>query len=174
MWRFVRRFIANTCSPLTCKPTEPHVAPVRDRVPVGCPSLSNSVWSSDPGTDATDGDHAYVVKHSWCEDERQAVEAELLAGCKDDFGTPNHRYSFCPTNTHGEPTSTARFLPTDEEQLEGFHWAITPDSKVPPHPQRRQLWIHVSKLVGQSLVHAKTPWELYIAIGHAMLGACRL
>ena len=70
--------------------------------------------------------------------------------------------------------STARFLPAGEEHLEDFHWAVNLTSKVPSHPQRRYLWIHVSKLVGQSLVHAKTPWELYVAIGHAMLGACRL
>jgi len=142
---------------------------------VSCPSTSTSFWSSDLGTDATNDDHAHVVvKHSWCEDERQTVEADLLTKCKDTFGTPNHHYSFCPTDTRGAPTSTARFLPTDEEQLEGFHWAITPGSKPPSHPQRRQLWIHVSKLVGRSLVHAKTPSELYTAIGHAMLGACRL
>ena len=24
--------------------------------------------------------------------------------------------------------------------------------------------------VGRSLVHAKTPWELYVAVGHGMLG----
>jgi len=68
--------------------------------------------------------------------------------------------------------STARFLPTDDERLEDSHWAITPGSQVPSRPQRRYLWIHVSKLVGRSLIHAKTPWELYIATGHAMLGAC--
>ena len=115
-----------------------------------------------------------VVKHSWCEDRRRKVEAELLAMCKDDFGTPDHYYSFCPTDTRGAPMSTARFLPANEERPEDFHWAITSSSKVPSHPQHRDLWIHVSKLVGRSLVHAKTPWELHVAIGHAMLGACQL
>ena len=139
------------------------------------PSPSILVWSSDLETDATNGDQAYVVvKHTWCEDKRQKVEADLLASCKDDFGTPDHHYSFCPTDARETPTSTARFLPTEEEQLEDFHWAITSSSKVPSHPLRRYLWIHVSKLVGRSLVHAKTPWELYIAIGCAMLGACQL
>ena len=140
-----------------------------------CPSPWRLVWSSPLETDTTNRDNAHVVvKYSWCEDKRQKVEADLLAKCKDDFGTPDHHYSFCPTDTRGAPTSTARFLPTEEEGLKDFHWAITPTSKVPSHPQRRYLWIHVSKLVGRSLVRAKTPWELYIAIGHAMLGAYQL
>ena len=65
--------------------------------------------------------------------------------------------------------STARSSPTDEEQLGGFNQAITPDSE-PSLPSSAPT--HVSKLVGRSLVHAKTPLELYLAIGHAMLGAC--
>ena len=157
---------------------EPPTTPARHRphhIPMNGPSPSMLVWSSAPDTDSVNGDHAHVVvKHSWCEDRRQPVEADLLARCKDDFGTPDHHYSFCPTDAHGKPMSTARFLPTDDEQLRDFHWKITTASKVPSHPQRRRLWIHVSKLVGRSLVHAKTPWELCIAIGHGMLGACRL
>jgi hypothetical protein len=115
-----------------------------------------------------------VVKHSWCEDERHNVEADLLVQCKSEFGTPNHHYSFCPTDAQGNPMSTSRFLPTINEVLKDFHWAITPTSELPSHPQRRHLWIHVSKLVGRSLVHAKTPWELYVAIGDAMLGVYQL
>ena len=114
-----------------------------------------------------------AVKHPWCEDKRQ-VEADLRASCNDDLGTPNHHYSFCPTDAQGKPIFTARFLPANHERLEGFHWAITAASKVPSHPQRRHLWIHVSKLVGRSQVHAETPWALCVAIGHGMLGACRL
>ena len=155
---------------------EPHVTPARDSppIPVTRPSPSELFWSSNLETDATNGDRAHVVvKHSWSEDGRQEVEAKLLTKCKEDFGTPDHHYSFCPTDTRGAPMSTARFLPTKEEHLEEFHWKLTSTSKVPSRPQRRYLWVHVSKLVGHSLVHAKTPWELYIAIGHAMLGACQ-
>jgi len=68
--------------------------------------------------------------------------------------------------------STARFLPTVEEELADFHWAISAGSRDPPGAQRRSLWIHVSELVGRSLVHAKTPWDLFVALGHAMLGVC--
>ena len=140
-----------------------------------CPSSSTLVWSSALETDAANGGHSHVVvKHSWCEGGLQEAEADLLAKCKDDFDTPNHHYSFCPTDTRGASMSTARFLPTDEERLEDFHWAITSVFEVPSHPQCRYLRVHVSKLVGQSLVHAKTPWELCLAIGHAMLGACQL
>ena len=141
----------------------PPPPPVREspRVPVRCPSSSRLVWSSALETDASNGDHAHVVvKHSWCEGRRQEVETDLLTKCKDDFGTPKHHYSFCPADIRGAPMSTARFLPTEGERLEVFHWAITPISKVPSLPQYRYLWIHVSKLVGRSLVHAKTPWEL--------------
>ena len=116
-----------------------------------------------------------VVKHSWCEDERQEVEAKLLNRCRGDFGTPNHHYSFCPTDTQGNPMSTARFLPAKDEdkELETFHWAITPSSQVPSLPLHRYLWFHVGKSIGQSLVHAKTPWELCLAIGHGMIGMCQ-
>ena len=113
-----------------------------------------------------------MVKHSWCEDERRNVEADLLSKCKKCFGTPRHYYSFCPTDSRGNPMSTARFLPTVEEKLADFHWAIPANPHVPLDPQRRSLWIHVSELVGKSLVHAKTPWELFVALGHVMLGAC--
>jgi hypothetical protein len=101
------------------------------------------------------------------------VEADLLAKCEDGFGTPHHHYSLCPTDSRGEPMSTARFLPTKNEKPENFHWAITSDSEVPSHPEYRSLWIHVSKLVGRSLVHAKTPLDLFVAVGHGMLGVCR-
>jgi hypothetical protein len=137
------------------------------------PSPSKLVWSSPLKTKIANGDYSsVVVKHSWCEDKHWDVEADLLTKCKDHFGTPHHHYSFCPTNSQGKPISTARFLPTDEEKLEDFHWAITSNSNIPSYPQNRNLWIHVSKLVGQSLVHAKTPWDLFIALGHGMLGEC--
>jgi len=64
--------------------------------------------------------------------------------------------------------STARFLPTDWEKPEDSHWAIASDSKAPSH----SLCIHANKLAGRSLVHAKTPWDLFIAVGYGMLGAC--
>lgn len=136
------------------------------------PSSWDEVWSSPLDTNS---DHArVVVKHSWCEHKHHEVEAELLVKCRNDFSTPNHCYSFCPKDTRGERTSTARFLPTDDERLKDFHWAITQSSQVPSRPQRRLLWIHVSKLAGQSLVHAKTPWGLCLALGHGMLGAYQL
>ena len=154
---------------------EPHVTFTVSKYSVKCPSPSKSVWTSPLKTDTADGDRAsVVVKLSWCEDGRHDVEADLLAKCKDRFGTPRHHYSFCPTDSHGKPISTGRFLPTDKEKPEDFHWAIASDYQVPSHPQRRSLWIHVSKLVGQLLVHAKTPWDLFIALGHGMLGACWL
>ncbi|KAF9649200.1 hypothetical protein BDM02DRAFT_3142988 [Thelephora ganbajun] len=138
---------------------------------VECPSPSTLVWSSNLESNAAKSDRASaVVKHSWCEEEHQRVEADLLARCKDDFGTPDHHYSFCPDDARGEPVSTARFLPAEGEPLEEFHWKIRNDSRVPSHPQSRTLWIHVTKLVGRSLVHSKTPWDSHLAIGHGMLG----
>jgi hypothetical protein len=137
--------------------------------------VSTLVWSSALDVDLVNGDPAYVVvKHLWYEEGRWGKEADLLTECKDDFGTPNHRYSFCPTDPYGKPVSTARFLPTNDEQLKDFHWKITAASQVPSEPQRRRLWVHVSELAGRSLIHAKTPWELHVSIGHGMLGACWL
>ncbi|KAF9644695.1 hypothetical protein BDM02DRAFT_3190360 [Thelephora ganbajun] len=135
------------------------------------PSTSTLHWSSDLESDTGKSDRAYaVVKHSWCEEKRREVEADLLTKCKDDFGTPNHHYSFCPTDAKRGPVSTARSLPVEGELLEEFHWKIRNDSQVPSHPQSRTLWIHVSKLVGRSLVQSRTPWDLHVAIGHGMLG----
>ena len=140
-----------------------------------CPSQSTVIWSLPLDIGTANGGHAHVVvKHSWCEDRRQQVEADLLAKCKDDFSTPGHHYSLCPTDARGGPMSTARFLPADNGQPRDFHWAIATSSQVPSCPLYRRLWIHVSKLVGRSLVHAKTPWELYVAVGHGMLGVCQL
>jgi len=143
------------------------------RFRVKCPSPSKLVWSLPLNTNAADGDRSsVVVKHSWCEDRCQEVEADFLAKSKDGFDSPRHHYSFCPTDSRGKPMSTARFLPA-EEKPEDFHWAINFDSKPPSLPQCRSLWIHASKPVSQSLVHAKTPWDLFMAIGHVMLGGCR-
>ncbi|KAF9645822.1 hypothetical protein BDM02DRAFT_399433 [Thelephora ganbajun] len=136
------------------------------------PSISTLLWSSDLEPDTGKNDRAYAaVKHSWCEEKRQKVEADLLTKCKDDFGTPNHHRSFCPTDAKRGPISTARFLPVEGEPLEEFHWKTRNDSQAPSHPQSRTLWIHVSNLVGRSLVHSRTPWDLHIAIGHGMLGS---
>ncbi|KAF9643513.1 hypothetical protein BDM02DRAFT_3104306, partial [Thelephora ganbajun] len=111
-----------------------------------------------------------VVKHSWYEEKRHKVEAELLTKCKGDFRTPNHYYSFCPIDPRGGPVSTARFLSVEGELLEEFQWKIRNDSQVPSHPQSRTLWIRVTKLVGRSLVHPKTPWDLHIVVRHGMPG----
>lgn len=40
----------------------------------------------------------------------------------------------------------------------------------PPAPEYRSLMMHVTSDVGDSLVTAKTPWDLFEALGHAMLG----
>jgi len=100
------------------------------------------------------------------------MEADFLAKSEDGFGSPRHHYSFCPTDSRGKPMSTARFLPTEVEKLEDFRWEITSDSRAPSVPRFRSLWIHVNKPTGRPLVHTKTPWDLFMAIGHGMLGAC--
>ena len=132
-------------------------------------------WSSDPDPPPENGrpTRVVVVKHSWCEEDRAGVEANLLTASANGFGTPDHCYSFCPKDSRGQPMSTARFLPgkDEEEKLGGFHWGI--GGSTPRVPQRRYLWIHMSRRVGRSLVHAKTPWDLCLAVGCGMLGACQ-
>ena len=72
------------------------------------PSQSTVTWPLPLGTGTANGDRAYVVvKHSWCEDKCQQVEVDLLAKCKDDFSTPGHHYSLCPTNAQEEPVERA-------------------------------------------------------------------
>ena len=139
------------------------------------PSLSTLVWSSNLDPDSSNGDHVYVaVKESWCKEGYGELEADLLSRCKDNFGTPGNHYSFRPTDSCGKPVSTARFLPTAKEQLKDCHWQITSIPRVPSNPPCRDLWVHVNKRIGRSLVHAKTPWQLCVAIGHGMLGTCLL
>jgi len=70
--------------------------------------------------------------------------------------------------------STMGSLLTGSEQLRDFHRAITPAPQIPSRPPNRRMRIHGNNLVGQSLIYAKTPWELCIAIGHGMLGAYQL
>ena len=135
-----------------------------------CPSSSKLVWSSPLDTNTANGDRAsVVVKHFWYEDGRQEAEGDFLAKPKDSFGGPRHHYPFCPADSCERPVSNARFLPIDGEKPENFHWAIASDSKAPSHSP----WIHASRLAGRSLAHARTPWDLLMAIGHGMLGACR-
>jgi len=63
---------------------------------------------------------------------------------------------------------TARSSPADGEKPEDFCWATASGSKIPSHGSP---WTHTSRLAGRSLVHAKTPWDLFVAIGDGMLGA---
>ena len=144
------------------------------RTSVTRPKFSTCVWSSNLDSSSENGLPAHVVvKHSWCEVSRRGVEAELLNKCKSGFGTPDHCYSFCPKDSRGQPMSTARFLPDDDEEPENFHWGIGDSTpRDPHHSQHRRLWVHVSRRIGRSLVHAKTPWDLCLAVGSGMLGAC--
>lgn len=143
--------------------------------PVKCPSVSESIWSSSLNTNTADGDCTSVlVKYAWHEAERQKIRNELLVKCASSFGTTHHHYSFCPADSRGKPMSTARFLPTDGENLRDFHWSVIDRSKVPSDSRCRFMWFHVNQAAGRSLVHAKTPWELHLAVGHAMLGGYRL
>ena len=136
------------------------------------PSPSKLVWSSPPDTNTVNSDCAsVVVKHSWCEDGRQEVEGDFLVKSKDGFGGPRHHYSFYPADSCGRLVSAARFLPIYGEKLEDFHWAIAYNSEVSSHLHCRDLWMHVNKSAGWSLVHVKTPWDLFVAIGHGVLGA---
>jgi hypothetical protein len=141
---------------------------------VKCPSVSESIWSSSLNTDIADGNCASVlVNYGWYEEERQKIRSDLLVKCANKFGTPRHHYSFCPADSRGNPMSTARFLPADGENLSDYYWAVLPYSKVPPNPQCRTMWFHVSQAADQ-LVYAKTPWELHLGLGHAILGGYRL
>lgn len=146
-----------------------HATPPRC-ISLKCPSVSAFVWFSAPDTGHTADDHAHtVVKYLWCGERLQGVGVDILT--ENNFGMPEHHYSLCPSDPRGNPVSTARFLPTNDELPTNFHWKITATSQVPSNLQRRQLWIHVSKPAGRPLIHAKTPWDLYVAVGHGMLGA---
>ena len=116
-----------------------------------------------------------VIKCSWPTDNGNGVEAKLLERCSGQFGTPMHLYSFQACHRSGRPLSNRLFLPSKDENFEDVHWKLfVHGNTLAPSPEYRSLWVHVSALIGKSLVSAKTPWALFLSLAHAMLGTTGL
>ena len=100
------------------------------------------------------------------------VESKIFELCKGDFGIPHHCKSAPVKDQHGVPISNSLFLPPLGARLEDYYWDITGESNPPSAPEHRELWSHLIGPGVSGLTTARTPLELSITIGHAMLGAC--
>ncbi|KAF7316189.1 hypothetical protein MIND_00137100 [Mycena indigotica] len=115
-----------------------------------------------------------VLKGSFVKDDprHKSIEDQLLKTCSSLFGCPNHHYSFLPVDEDGSPATNHLYLPTPEEVLNDkaqFHWKIF-DQEPPDQPEFRSVSLHISSLVGSSLVLCETPWLLAMSVLHGMLG----
>lgn len=113
----------------------------------------------------------YIKKYVWHSSDIAHVEAKIIGLCKEDFGIPKRYFSAPLRDSNEIPISNSIFLPPPGARLEDYHWDITGQSHPPPLPDRRELWLHVTGPGVGWLTSARTPLELAIAVGHAMLGA---
>jgi hypothetical protein len=114
----------------------------------------------------------YIIrKFVWHSSDVAHVEAKIFELCKGDFGIPKHHHSAPVKSSNGSiPISNAIFLPSPGEPLEDYHWDITGKSGPPPLPDYRELWVHETNSNADGLSRARTPLELCMTVGHAMLG----
>lgn len=122
--------------------------------------------------DSTDSNSDRVARLVWHLSDIAHVEADILELCQDDFGIPKNCSSDPARDSNGVPISNSSFLPPPGARLEDYHWDITGESRPPPLPDCRELWLHTMGPGVYELSSAQTPLDLSIAVGHAMLGTC--
>lgn len=129
-----------------------------------------SIFTSpkNPKTELRDG-QGIILKPSWKLDSCKHVESEMYHAADGLFGTPTVLCSYEGTHPTGEPISNRLFLPTSFE-IKSAHWGVLApyDSKL--NAESRTLCYTLSTATGISLVHAKSSYELCIAVVHSMLG----
>lgn len=110
-----------------------------------------------------------VLESSWFWDNKADIETHLPQSFHGQFGTPPYHYSLsaCYEN---QPITNHLFLPEDDNASNVNYFKLSAKYPRPPAPEYRSLMMHVTSDVGDSLVTAKTPWDLFEALGHAMLG----
>ncbi|EIW80211.1 hypothetical protein CONPUDRAFT_137525 [Coniophora puteana RWD-64-598 SS2] len=109
-----------------------------------------------------------VSKFSWVSRRYFNAERNMLHDCGDSFGVAKHYYSSVVHHKEGLPVTNHLFL-----NLATFWRVIEKDDawkKKDPIKEYRALRQHVSSFCGRSLVHVKTPEELFNTIAHAMIG----
>lgn len=129
--------------------------------------------SASPSPPVASGSEYIIRKFVWHASDVAHIEAKIFQSCKGDFGIPKHHRSAPVKDSNGVPLSNAIFLPTPGEQLEDCHWDITGESGPPPLPDCRELWVHETNSNADGLTRARTPLELSMSVGHAMLGMSR-
>lgn len=136
-------------------------------VPVPLTFVHHPLLLSSDLPEKSSTDMKLVLKSTWSKDDGQNIESQLLQSCTGQFGSPTHYYSFsaCQKN---QPITNHLFLPENGNEAKDYHFKLL--LKKVPSPEYRSLQIHVTSYAGHSLVTAKTPWDLFVALGHAMLG----
>lgn len=106
-----------------------------------------------------------VLKRSWKLDSCKHTEREMYYAAD----TPTVLCSYKGIHPTGEPISNRLFLPTSFE-IKLAHWGVLApyDSKL--NTESHTLCYTLSTIAGTSLVHAKSSYELCIAVVHSMLG----
>ena len=128
--------------------------------------------SSTPPPPASDSQNEYIKKVVWHLSDVAHVESKIYELCKGDFGIPEYCHSAPVEDSNGVPISNSLFLPPPGSRLEDYFWDITGESDPPSIPDHRVLWSHLTGPGVSGLSTARTPLELSMAVGHAMLGTC--
>lgn len=111
-----------------------------------------------------------ILKSSWQVDSRKKIEGDMYSAANGSFGTPSVLCSYEGVHPNGEPISNRLFLPTKEE-IADVHWKIfEPEAEAPTVAEARSLCYTIFTTIGQSLIHAKSSYDLCMALVHAMLG----
>lgn len=86
-------------------------------------------WHVEAGTQSRHGDNeTSMTFHLWYTSRPFSA---IIIG--EPHNTPAIRQSHIIADSRGKPMSAGHFLPTDDENLEDLHWAITSKSNDPSH-----------------------------------------
>jgi hypothetical protein len=110
-------------------------------------------------------DSDIIRKFAWIDKFHASVESQMFRNCKGKFGVMTHYHSSVVHHKEHLPITNHLFLGSAE------FWPIFLDDPKGGAPDLRLLVQHLSQFAGDSLLHVEQPKQLFVAIGHAMIGA---
>lgn len=131
------------------------------------PLIQSSDLPKDPNDNEESDPMTLVLKSAWLRDDTVNIETRVLQTCSGQFGTPTHYHSYLACHKD-RPITNHLFLPEDRKEAKEYNFKLL--HKKVPFPEYRSLRMHTTSYVGDLLTTAKTPWDLFLALGHAMLG----
>jgi hypothetical protein len=114
-------------------------------------------------------DSDIVRKFAWLDKSHAFVENEMFQNCRGKFGVMSLYYSSVVHQkesllaTNHLFLGSAKFWPIFQDDPKGLGGT--------PRADFRLLVQHLSQFAGDSLLAVEEPKQLFIAIGHAMIGA---